>query len=144
MTQVASSVAGAHNLLGLDVLRHHSCLLNLSRRTLTLDEQPDLTQFSKLTPLHLDEVGHAYLEVILEAKPVSAVWDTGAGITIVDAALVERHPRLFEEVAPTVGTDAAGHSQQTATYMMGAVSIGGVAFAEQKVAAIDLTLIHRY
>lgn len=139
MTRVPAAGPGARNLLGLDVLRRHSCLLDVDRKLLTLDAQPDPVTFGSLMPLYLDDVGHAYIDVIIGGDSMSAVWDTGAGITVVDCTLVERHPDLFEKVAPTDGTDAAGNSQQTLTYRMAPVTIGGVSLAEQKVAAVDLS-----
>lgn len=129
--------AGAHNLLGLDVLRHHSCLLNLAEQTLTLDGPTDIT--GATIPLYLDDVGHAYLDVAMEAGTASAVWDTGAGITVVDTSLIAQHRQMFDKVRPTTGTDGAGQTQQTPTYIMGPVSIAGATFEAQKVAAVDLS-----
>ncbi len=139
MSRVSSTGAGARNLLGLDVFRHHSCLLDLARQTLALGEQPDFMSFTEVMPLYLDEVGHAYLDVVVGSELVSAVWDTGGRITVVDTALLARRPALFEEVEPTVGIDAVGQTQQIPIYLMGPVSIAGVVFEEQKVAVIDLS-----
>lgn len=90
-------------------------------------------------PLYLDEVGHAYLDVVMGSVTASAVWDTGAGITVVDTSLIAQHPELFDEVEPTRGIDGVGQTQQTPTYIMGPVSIAGVSFEAQKIAAVDLT-----
>lgn len=135
MTRIGHTTPGAQNLLGLDVLQHHRCLLDLTSETLTLNAAVDGIA---MMPLYLDEVGHAYLDVCMGDELESAVWDTGAGITIVDTSLVARHPQFFTEVEPTTGTDAAGQTEETPTYLMAPVSIGGVAFEAHKVAAIDL------
>ncbi|MHA7144985.1 aspartyl protease family protein [Arthrobacter sp. TmT3-37] len=137
MSRIRSDGPGAHNLLGLDVLRHHSCLLDLKEQTLTLDGPAEAT--ASIMPLYLDEVGHAYLDVEMGSETASAVWDTGAGITVIDISLIAQYPALFNEVAPTIGTDGAGQTQQTSTYIMGPVSIAGALFEAQKIAAVDLS-----
>jgi hypothetical protein len=136
MSWVRGDAPGTHNLLGLDVLRHHSCLLDLEEQTLTLDGPTDAV--ASMMPLYLDDAGHAYLDVVMGTETASAVWDTVAGITVVDTSLIARHPPLFHEVEPTSGTDGAGQTRRTRTYIMGSVRIAGVSFEEQKVAAVDL------
>ncbi|MBG6218609.1 hypothetical protein IWX75_003096 [Arthrobacter sp. CAN_A6] len=137
VSRALDDAVGAHNLLGLDVLRHHSCILNLAEKTLTLDGPTDTT--GATMPLYLDDVGHAYLDVVVESETASAVWDTGAGITVVDTSLIAQHPQMFYQVDPTSGTDGAGQTQQTPTYIMGPVTTAGVSFEAQKVAAVDLS-----
>jgi hypothetical protein len=137
VSRVPHDAAGVYNLLGLDVLRHHSCLLNLAEQTLTLNGPTDTTGVT--TTLYLDDVGHAYLDVVMGSQTLSAVWDTGAGITVVDTSLITQHPQMFNEANPTNGTDGAGQTQQTPTYIMQPVTIAGFSFEAQKVAAVDLS-----
>jgi hypothetical protein len=55
MSWVRGDAPGTHNLLGLDVLRHHSCLLDLKEQTLTLDGPTDA--IGSMMPLYLDGAG---------------------------------------------------------------------------------------
>lgn len=137
MSLVQSEGPAAHNLLGLDVLHHHRCLLDLNEQSLTLDGPMDTA--ASTMPLYLDEVGHAYVDVLVGSATASGVWDTGAGLTLVDTSLVAQHPRLFDEVAPMSGTDGAGQTHLTPTYFLGLVGIAGIPFEAQRIAAIDLS-----
>lgn len=97
-----------------------------------------LDAVAPMMPLYMNDAGHAYLDVAIGPETVSAVWDTGAGITVVDASLIARHPALFNEVEPTTGMDGARQTHQTRIYIMGSVEISGVSFEAQNVADADL------
>jgi predicted aspartyl protease len=136
MTQVDPDAPGARNLLGLDVLGQHSCRLDLTAGTLTLNAAPGS---ARVMPLFLGPAGHAYLDVALGGRTAAAVWDTGAGITVVDETFIAQNPESFTETEPTTGMDASGATAETRTYLMSGARIGGEPFAAHKVAAVDLS-----
>jgi hypothetical protein len=89
------------------VLRGHRCEFSLTRSTLSLGaSRPDGTRHD----LRTDDAGHAYLPVDLPGLSTQGVWDTGAGVSVVDAGLVERHHRLFAPGPVSRGTDATAPS----------------------------------
>jgi predicted aspartyl protease len=128
-----------HNLLGMDVLRHYRCLFRFAHQRLEVDptQEPAVT-----LPLHLDDAGHPYVEVGFPGVDAHAVWDTGAGVTVVDAGFLARHRELFHERAPTRGSDATGTEQQTPMHEVVESVIGGVRFAPHTVAAVDLAAVN--
>jgi predicted aspartyl protease len=124
-----------HNLLGMDVLRHYRCLFRFAHQRLEVDptQEPAAT-----LPLHLDDAGHPYVEVGFPGAVAQAVWDTGAGVTVVDTGFLARHLELFHDAAPARGSDATGTEQHTAMHEVVESVIGGVRFAPHTVAAVDL------
>ena len=72
----------------------------------------------------------------------SAVWDTGAGLTLVDTAFLRAHAALFEELGSSQGTDATGASMEAQLYTMSAPTIGGVRFPPHIVAGVDLSFVN--
>jgi hypothetical protein len=73
---------------------------------------------------------------------VSAVWDTGASITVVDEQLVKDHPSSFQRIGDSTGTDANGNAMQTPTYLMTGMIIDGYVFPAHHVAAVDLSQVN--
>ena len=73
--------------------------------------------------------GHPLLDLRWPDVTGRAVFDTGAGITVVDTSFVRAHPDLFTHAGQTTGTDSAGEHVTTDLYEMAAVTIGGRAFA---------------
>ena len=92
--------------------------------------------------LILDDRFHPYVEVYCGEHKASAVWDTGAGITVVDIAFIADHPDLFQEAGASTGTDATGLQVETPMFMMAASMIGMTAFPACKVAGVDLSRLN--
>jgi hypothetical protein len=42
----------------------------------------------------------------------SAVWDTGASLTIVDMNFVQKHPECFQQAGQSSGTDSTGATME--------------------------------
>jgi hypothetical protein len=124
-----------HDILGMDILGRCSCDFDFPAARLVLDGPP-----SGITgnPLTTDSAGHPYVDVEYGDAVATAVWDSGASMTVVDKAFVAAYPGHFTEVAPTMGTDAAGVRSETATFRMGAVDVGGQHLGPSTVAAVDL------
>jgi len=133
---VDATQPGAQNLLGMDVLKGHRCHFLFDSETLAIEAAREV---DGMRPLHMDDVSHPYVEVSWPDVTAHSVWDSGAGITIVDQAFWLKHPDLFEEAGTSVGTDATGMQVETAMFVMAETEIGGEWFARHRVAVVDLS-----
>ncbi len=133
---VEAAQPGARNLLGMDVLKDFNCHFRFDRATLVIDDAVDP---DGMRPLLMDEASHPFVEVTWPGVTASSVWDSGAGITIVDHVFWSQYRGLFEELGSSVGTDAAGAQVETQTYTVVGPRIGGQQFASHKIAVVDLS-----
>jgi hypothetical protein len=126
----------AYNLLGMDILKDYVCQFDFTAGRVTLNpaEQPP----GPTLPLTLDDRFHPYLDVAFDTVTAHAVWDTGASLTLVDQAFIDRYPALFTEAGHTTGTDATGATRHTPQYMMPACTIGRGQFEAVRAAAVPL------
>ena len=103
---------GARNLLGMNVLGGYRCRFQL------LDRPPTLQLSPPSTPAM---VGEETLEIGPHGQPfmvinwpdgttACALWDSGAGISVVDTRFHEEHPTFFEAVGTRPGQAPPGHS----------------------------------
>ena len=127
------------NLIGMDLLKDVCCHFLFDEQRVVVE--PDGAAYGSY-PLHdlfLDEGLHSYVDVQCGSVHANAVWDTGAGITIADLQFVHTYPALFQEVAPSYGTDMTGHTMETPMFIMAETIIGGNTFPPHKVAGVDLS-----
>jgi len=127
-------------ILGLDVLRHHRLDVRLKRGELTIDGDDPVDE---ARPLAMSSRGHPYVEVNWARHTAHAIWDTGAGVTVVDAAFARAHRHLFTAQTTAVGVDAHGNSAETPLVTMAACSIGGRSFAAGVAVLADIAGIQR-
>lgn len=128
-------------LLGQDVLSCFRCEYRLTDRLLRLDgPKPPRT-----TGIFVDDVHHVYFDVIWpwHAVSASAVFDTGASVTIVDAAFVEAHQALTTPAGVSRGTDGSGVTQETPMVILAQPEIFGRSFTETIAAVVDLSAANR-
>lgn len=133
---------GAKNLLGMDFLRHYALHFCFSDALLIVNPQVELRQDSPFIDLYLDKGAHPYVDVALNSSQLSAVWDSGAGMTVVDLAVISKHPELFTQVGESKGMDSTGASQMTPVLEMAKVTIGGCVFESHKVVGVDLSAVN--
>ena len=124
------------NLLGMDVIGNYPCRFRFTDAVLEIGER--VRSVSGMN-LNVDTTGHPRVDVRMSDAIVSAVWDTGAGITVVDDGFVAQYPQYFEEARPSWGTDATGAKVETPTFIMSGATIGGKLFAPHRIAAVDLS-----
>lgn len=91
--------------------------------------------------LHLDSRSIPFLELNLPSSKAIAVWDTGAGITIVNREFFESHRDLFDSGGKTIGTDSAGKTFETEIYRMKSIRIGEHLFPAHRVVPLNLSHI---
>lgn len=128
------------NLLGMDFLKEHCCCFLFDRQRLWID--PPAHGAADFQPLLFDAKFHPCLEMQIAGAAAWAVWDSGAGMSVVDLGFVRRHPALFEEDGASNGSDSTGAELQTPVYRMAACRIGGLDFPAQRVAAFDLERVN--
>jgi hypothetical protein len=138
---VASGVPQQLNLIGQDVLGRFRCIYRLADRVMTLDPAPP----ADTQPVHLGVNRHVYLEATWPKADAaaSAVFDTGAAVTVVDDRFAGMHQELFTPQGTSTGVDVTGHSLETRMATMRAPRILGKQLAEALVAIVDLSAANR-
>ena len=111
--------------LGLDLLRGHRLELRLADLLLGIDTDAPA---DAERPLQLSSRSHPQVVVRWGDLEATALFDTGASVTVVDAAFAAEHPDLLEPLPPSTGTDAAGNRAETPMARMAACEIGGRRF----------------
>ena len=139
VTRVAAERPGARDLVGMDVLADACCRFDLDRRRLRIETSPHP---DAELPLVMDERGHSYVELAWIDARAQACFDTGAGLTIVDQAFIDKHPDLFEPAGTSTGTDSTGAQVDTPLFLMAGPAIGGIQLTAHTVAAIDLAPVN--
>jgi Aspartyl protease len=131
--QVTRTAVG-ESLLGMDVLGAAAIRVDLDRAKLTIEAS------GASLPWTLDRSprGHPFLDLRWPDATARAVFDTGAGITVVDTSFVRAHPDLFTRAGQTTGTDSTGAEATFDLYEMAAVTIGDRGFAPTRAAVVDL------
>ena len=129
--------AGDHPtaLLGLDVLRGHRLELRMSRSELGIDTEGGM---DRARPLLASSRGHPHVDVDFGDVRALAIWDTGAGATIIDRAFATAHPELMAERGTSRGVDAHGNAQQLPTVELASCAIGGRPFSPSLAAVAEI------
>lgn len=135
---IVDHIAGGgerHSVVGLDVLGVGSWQLDVSGRTfITGALAPRSSAFKR------GANGHMLTEIKWPTATASALWDTGAGITLIDQRFADAHPDLFEYAGSAIGTDVTGsHGEFSLAYVSG-YEIDGTQFAGHVVAIADLSV----
>lgn len=125
-------------LLGMDVLGSHRCDFHFDVPRIDLDAaEPEAASWHPLTtaPHRTPTVPVAWDQVV-----VDAVWDTGAGATLVDQSWAGRHPDIVT-VHPELGRgiDVTGTEVGHHWGTMARCRIGDAVFTEQECAVVDLS-----
>jgi len=111
--------------LGLDLLRGRRLELRLADLLLGLDTDAPV---DAERPLQLSSRWHPHVVVRWGDLEATALFDTGASVTVVDAAFAAEHPDLLEPLPPATSIDAAGNRAETPMARMAACEIGGRRF----------------
>jgi hypothetical protein len=125
----------AENLLGIDFLHGHAWRISLASRLLAsvnVDAE-DVPWRIRRGP-H----GHLCLDLRWGMTGANAIWDTGAGITVVDRSFAAEHPDLFVSQGRATGTDGTS-SQETDLALMRGPVIESLRFTDSIAAIVDLS-----
>jgi hypothetical protein len=126
VVDLAAASSDAPTVLGLDVLRGHRLELRAAGAMLGIDTD---ARADAERPLPLSTRSHPHVVVRWGEVEATALFDTGASVTVVDTAFAAEHPELFEPLPPSTGIDAAGNRAETPMARMAACEIGGRRFA---------------
>lgn len=133
---------GARNLIGMDFLKDYRCHFRFNEQRVSVDDPADVDLSLAAQPLLLGARFHPYVDVHFDAVAAQTVWDTGAGITVVDLGFVRAHPTLFQPAGASLGTDSTGAQMESPLYVMAASRIGGHTFPPHMVACVDLSHVN--
>lgn len=131
----------ARNLIGMDILKDYSLKFLFDENKVLVDP-PESGESVISQDLFLDKRNHPYIDINFKQLTVKAVWDTGAGITVVDINFINQFPSFFQEMDKSIGTDASGIKMETPMYTMKSIKIGNHMFPSLKVAGVDLSIIN--
>jgi hypothetical protein len=132
----------SRNLIGMDILQEHCCHFMMDEQRLRIDPGDLTGAVAGFHELLVDDGYHPYIEVGFGAARAGAVWDTGAGITVVDMHVIREQPTYFADAGCAQGTDATGERVETPMFTMGTVVIGNHAFPPHRVAGVDLSPVN--
>lgn len=125
------------NLIGMDLLKDFCCHFFFDEKRVVVTDEPEGGLLFQ--ELMLGKKFHPYVALQFGTLKASAVWDTGAGITIADLNFIKKYPVFFQEAGASQGTDATGAKMETPLFIMASTIIGNHAFLPQKVAGVDLS-----
>lgn len=124
---------GLHPVVALDVLGAGAWQLDLSSKTL-ITGMTSMRGCAYMSTAN----GHILAEMRWPTAAATALWDTGAGITLIDRRFAEAHPTLFEHAGSTTATDVLGSHGELGLARVSGYNIDGIHFDGHIVAIADL------
>ncbi len=140
VVDLAPNGSDAPTILGLDVLRGHRLELRLADVMLGIDTDAPV---DAERPLPLSSRSHPHVVVGWGDIEATALFDTGASVTVVDTAFAAAHPELLEPLPPSTGIDAAGNRAETPMARMAACEVGGRRFDASLAVVVPIRGIQR-
>jgi predicted aspartyl protease len=129
----------ARNLVGMDILKDFSFEFCFQKNKMIINPELYDVNFQKLV---LGKKYHPYVELFLQEIKANAVWDTGAGITVVDLNFIKANPNSFEEIETSKGIDSTGAEQESPLFIIKTPKIADTVFPSHKVAGVDLSYVN--
>lgn len=126
------------NLLGMNFLKDYCLHFLFDQKKVCILESHQYEKYD----LFMDKGSIPYVDVGFENIVASAVWDSGASVTLVDKNFLENNQSLFKEVGISSGIDFTGAKSTTPIFTMNSTSIGNNAFPSHQVVVIDLSHIN--
>lgn len=105
---------------------------------------PDLKNKKQLP---LDVLDKNILSIPIKAQNefASALFDTGAGLSVVNKDFVERNPQMFELIQDiSNGTDATGNPVVMKLYKIKRIEIGNFVFKNENILAMDFDIVRKH
>ena len=128
-------------LLGMDVLGSHRCDFHFDVPRIELDGPAPAE--ADWFPLATEPHRTPTVEVDWDHCQSTAIWDTGAGVTLVDQSWAQSHPDIVtigDEIGR--GTDVTGAQASHPWGMLPACRIGGRRFGEQVCGVVDFSVLN--
>ncbi|MBI5670955.1 MAG: clan AA aspartic protease [Chloroflexi bacterium] len=142
VARATERMPNATNLIGMDLLKDYRCHFRFDENRVVVDGTLEREADANFHELLFDRKFHPYLDVQFEGIRASAVWDTGASITVVDINFIQRYPAFFEAAGHSTGTDSTGTQVETPMFSMSAARIGPHIFPPHRVAGVDLSAVN--
>lgn len=128
------------SLLGMNVLGAHRCHFRFSADRLELDGPVELGGADHELFRHVN--GSPLVDIEFETESgtlkTQALWDTGASLTVIDAAFARAHPELIDAGDELSGFDSGGVAVSGSRAILAACRIGGQSFDSSVCVVIDL------
>jgi predicted aspartyl protease len=142
LIRLAASDRERTNLIGMDLLKDFCChFLFEEQRVVVQEEPPGDVPFHELM---VDTKFHPYVTLRFGESTATAVWDTGASITVADMSFINTYSTLFQEARTSQGTDATGATMETPLFSMVSPMIGRQEFSPHTVAGVDLSHVNAH
>lgn len=138
--RLKTNFIGARNSVGMDMLREYSYAFYFNENRVVIDPEIGVVNTQELV---LGKNHHPYVEVFFGGIKAKAVWDTGAGITVVDLKFIKENPEFFEELEISNGTDSTGATQESPMFLMKSPKMANLEFPPHKVAGVDLSHVNK-
>jgi predicted aspartyl protease len=135
---IAPQRSRTENLLGVDFLDGHAWRLSLTSEMLA-SVYPGADDLGWI--MERGQHGHFCVQVRWDAISANAVWDTGAGITVVDQGFAAEHPDLFVINGRSTASDGIS-VQETDIASMRGPSIELLKFRDSPAAIVDLRALN--
>lgn len=139
LARVAADANQVANLIGMDVLKDFRLYFDFANNLLGIDPTDDAGEGCIFHQMKLDERFHLYVDARCGQTTASAVWDSGASLTVVNTTFVNQHLTLFTGAGQSVGTDSTGHQMTTPMFVMSGLVIGNTTFLPHRIASVDLS-----
>ncbi len=128
---------GRRSTIGVDLLQGKSFEFSPSLNNFSFSHNERTKAFS----FKLGSRGHIYLPVryLSISNAFTGIWDTGAGLTLVDLADVQANQSDFTFLKNSEGGDTTGASLTLPIYEAKNLNVGALEFHDIKVVAADLS-----
>lgn len=125
--------------IGMDVMNSKTLLLDFRKKEMSFD----LPAPPNLSPMTLDEDYLPAVDVEIGPETVTALFDTGNAITLVDSSLLKKHPELFDKGDVTKATDVDAIDTETNMQFrwLKDMKIDGVSFQGMWVGVLNLSSV---
>jgi hypothetical protein len=125
------------HLLGMDILGDHCLQFDFDNNEVRFHAGEE--SGSVYHDIFMDRGLIPHINVEAGGVLDNAIWDTGAGITLVDIEFVRRNSQLFTPLGHEMGTDSTNTQMETPIYMMSGMVIAGLKFHLLKAAAVEFS-----
>lgn len=130
------------HLLGMDVMRDFCLNFAFDKNEVSITPEADSRREMADQELGMERGLIPYIMAEVGGFTGSALWDSGAGITLVDSSFVKQHPEMFVSIGSEIGTDSTNTQKDTPIFMMDGLVIAGREFRPLKVAAVEFSSSH--
>lgn len=136
--------AAGEDTIGIDLLSGTRVIFNFQARTMESDQKPPFGL--PLHELQIHPKGIFSIPLSIGSNvPLRGFWDTGAGLSAIDQAIIAAHPELFDFIADIPqGTDATGAPVVLKLYQIKNLRIGEVNQSNSYVLALNFDHIRKY